>query len=70
MGTSLPHIFRAGAFYQQGDRVFWDVHNVQNAIVVELDHEYFSKLIIEVADPAAAVNLLNYSINHSNRYTS
>ena|SRR5215472_10784967 len=70
MGTSIPHIFRAGIFYQQGDRVFWDVHNLQNAIVVELEHEHFSKLIIEVADPAAAINLLNYSINHSSGYAS
>src|SRR5690242_15928637 len=66
MGTSVPYIFRAGTFYQQGDLVFWDVHNVENTIVVELDHEHFAKLIIEVADPISTINLLNYTINKSN----
>jgi len=69
LGTSVPGIFRAGTFYQKGDRVFWDVHDLQNAIVVELDHEHFSKLIIEVADPVSAINLLNYAINHSDSST-
>ena len=25
IGTSIPHIFRAGTFYMDGDFVFWDV---------------------------------------------
>ena len=66
IGTSIPYIFRAGAFYQQGDFVFWDVRNIQNTIVVELDHEHFAKLVIEVDDPVSAVSLLNYAINDSN----
>src|SRR3954454_8102539 len=65
VGTSLPYIFRAGTFYQHGDLVFWDVHNVQNTIVVELDHEHFAKLIIEVADPVSTISLLNHAINNS-----
>ncbi len=57
-GTAIPNIFRAGTFYQQGDLVFWDVHNPDKTIVIELEHERFAKLIIEVADPKAAVSLL------------
>ena len=63
LGSSIPHIFRAGTFYQSGDIVFWDVHNIQNAIVVDLDHEHFAKLIIEVAKPASVISLLNFAIN-------
>jgi hypothetical protein len=58
-GTALPHIFRAGIFYQEGGLVFWDVHNPEKTIVVELDHESFSKLIVEVEEPEAAARLLN-----------
>jgi hypothetical protein len=58
-GTALPHIFRAGIFYQEGGLVFWDVHHPEKTIVVELDHESFSKLIVEVDDPDAAARLLN-----------
>ena len=63
MGTAIPHIFRAGTFYQEGDLVFWDVLNPEKTIVIELDHERFAKLIIEVADPNAAVSLINNAIS-------
>lgn len=61
-GTAIPHIFRAGTFYQEGGFVFWDVSDPDKTIVIELEHEHFDKLIIEVADPAAAVSLLTKSI--------
>ncbi len=54
-GTGLPHLFRAGTFYQHGDLVFWDVRHPEKAVIVELEHEHFAKLIVEVEDPAAAV---------------
>jgi hypothetical protein len=62
MGTDIPNVFRAGAFYQDGDFVFWDVHDPGKTIVIELDHEHFGKLIIEVADPNATVSLINKAI--------
>jgi hypothetical protein len=61
-GTSIPDIFRAGTFYQQGDLVFWDVRHPQNTIVVKLEHEHFNKLIIEVAEPITSVGLLKEAI--------
>lgn len=64
-GTAIPNIFRAGTFYQQGDLVFWDVHNPEKTIVIELEHERLAKLIIEVADPKAAVSLLLNAISQS-----
>lgn len=64
LGTSVPGIFRAGSFYQHGNMVFWDVHNVQHAIIIELKHEQFKKLVIEVEQPIAAIDLLNAAINN------
>jgi hypothetical protein len=58
-GTDIPNIFRAGTFYQEGGLVFWDVHHPEQTIVVELAHERYKKLVVEVADPEAAVKLLN-----------
>jgi hypothetical protein len=66
VGTSIPYVFRAGTFYQDGNLVFWDVHNAENTIIVELEHEHFAKLIIEVADPIAAVALLTNAIGKTN----
>jgi len=57
-GTSVPGVITAGTFYQDGKRVFWDVHNPDNTVVIELRDERYNQLIVEVADPAAAVALL------------
>ncbi len=62
-GTDIPNIFRAGTFYQDGDFVFWDVHHPEKTIVVELDHERYGKLIVEVEDPDAAVKAINNAIS-------
>jgi hypothetical protein len=35
--------------------VFWDVHRPGHAIVLSLQHEHYSKLVIDVEDPQAAV---------------
>ena len=42
----------------KGQHVFWDVANPQNAIAIDLTDEGYSQLIVEVADPDAAVNLI------------
>ena len=54
-GTHLPGILVAGTFFKGGKRFFWDVRKKQNTIVVELDHERYHQLIIEVEDPAAEI---------------
>src|SRR5690348_11259536 len=38
-GTDLPNIFRAGMFWQEGDKVFWDVRHPKKTIVIELEDE-------------------------------
>jgi hypothetical protein len=56
LGTNMPGVMTAGTFYQHGQRVFWDVHNPENAIVINLRDETYNELIVEVADPQAAVD--------------
>lgn len=58
IGTDLPGVLWAGTFYQHGKRIFWDVHNPENTIVIELHDERYGELIVEVADVAAAVQLI------------
>ena len=55
-GTFVPGVITAGTYYERGGkRVFWDVHDHERAIAIELHDERFSKLIIEVADPEATI---------------
>lgn len=61
-GTSIPGVLTAGTFYQDGKRVFWDVHDPDNVIVVELADERYDELVMEVADPAAVVALIAVAV--------
>lgn len=61
-GTSIPGVLTAGTFYQDGKRVFWDVHHPDKVVVVELADERYDELVIEVADPAAVVALIAVAV--------
>src|SRR5271169_6919216 len=54
-GTNIPGVLAAGTFYQHGQRVFWDVHNPDNTVVIQLRDERYDELIVEVADPLFTV---------------
>jgi Bacterial PH domain len=61
-GTNVPGLLTAGTFYQPGDGwVFFDVHDPERTVVLELEHEHYRRLVIEVADPEAIVKLLRAS---------
>ena len=61
-GTNVPGVITAGTFYQDGKRVFWDVHNPDNTVVIELKDERYNELIVEVADPKGAVELVRAAL--------
>ena len=61
-GTNVPGVITAGTFYQDGKRVFWDVHHPEKTIVIDLHDERFNALIVEVADPEAAVELIRNAL--------
>lgn len=62
-GTNIPGFLAAGTFYHEGGLVFWDVHDPEKAIAIDLSHERYQRLIVEVADPAAAIRLLSRHLN-------
>ena len=57
-GTNVPGVITAGTFYQDGKRIFWDVHNPAGTVVIELRDERYDELVVEVADPQSAVKLI------------
>ena len=54
-GTNVPGVLSAGTFSGHDGRVFWDVHDADKAIAIRLHDERYAKLVIEVADPDAAI---------------
>ena len=61
-GTNIPGVLTAGTLYQEGKRVFWDVHNPENTVVIELQDERYNELIVEVANPKVAVELVKAAL--------
>ena len=57
-GTHIPGFIIAGTFYQDDKRIFWDVKDPEKTVVIELVGQRYDQLIVEVADPAAAVALV------------
>ena len=54
-GANIPGVLTAGTFYQDGKRVFWDIHNPEAAVVISLEDESYNELVIEVEDPRAFI---------------
>ena len=52
-GTFIPGVITAGTFYKRGQKVFWNVHDPAKAIVIGLRDERYTRLSIQVVDPAA-----------------
>jgi hypothetical protein len=57
-GTHVPGLISAGMFHSHGQWVFWDVHDPEKAIGIQLQDERYGKLVIEVADPDDAIGQL------------
>ena len=49
-GTYLPGVVIAGSFYD-GEWLLFDVRDADKAIKINLDHEHYRAVIIEVDDP-------------------
>jgi hypothetical protein len=62
MGTNVPGFLAAGTFYQRDGVVFFDVHDPDNTIVLELDHENYKRLVIEVESPLEVVAMIERAI--------
>lgn len=51
-GTELPGVIKAaGTFYHDGKRIFFDVHDPDNTVIIDLQDEHFDELVVEVDDP-------------------
>ena len=54
-GTHIPGVISVGRFYSHGELVFWDGHETENAIAIQLLDERYDKLVIEVENPGQDV---------------
>jgi hypothetical protein len=57
-GTGIPGVIRAGTWYTNEGKVFWDVHDPRHTVTIKLTHETYSRLLIDVADPPTVVTMI------------
>ena len=55
----LGYAVAAGPMMVHGRREFWDVHDPERAVSIDLLGERYQRLVIEVADPDAVVDAVN-----------
>ena len=55
-------LITAGTFHRDGKRTFWNVRHPDRAVVIELQGEAYQRLVIEVQDPRAAVELIEAAL--------
>jgi hypothetical protein len=67
MGTSFPNRFRAGTFYQNGGKVFWDARQGEKVLVVDLKDESYKKLIVQVDSPLSAIRMIKDAVERRQR---
>src|SRR5215217_7643748 len=60
--TQIPWVVTAGTFYQEGERVFWDVHDPEKVVVIRLSDERYARLVIGVHDPPATVRAIREAL--------
>ena len=62
-GTHIPGVISAGRFYSHGQTVFWDVHEPEKAIGIELRDERYGHLVLEVENPQAEIARIEHVIS-------
>ena len=55
LGSWLPSVVGAPRFHHPGGRVFWNVSDPANAIAMQLNHDRYARLVIDVADPDGTI---------------
>lgn len=69
-GSNIPGILTAGTFYQNGRVVFYDVHDPLRTIVIELDHEHYDRMVVEVEEPEVEAKKVERAIGVARRPTA
>jgi hypothetical protein len=61
-GTAIPGVLTAGSFLKSGEWTFWDVHDPDQAVIIGLHHEHYSRLVVGVDDPGATVEAVRAAL--------
>ena len=58
----LGYAVAAGPMLVHGRHEFWDVHDPERAVTIDLAGEPYQRLVVEVADPPAVIDAVNAAV--------
>jgi len=62
IGTIFAGKIQTGTFKENGEKSFWDVRDPHKALIISLNHDELSKLIIEVEQPDETIAAIRGAI--------
>jgi len=62
-GSWASGVLAAGSIRQKGEWAFWDVCDPERAVIIHLADERYTRLVIEVDDPAATAATIRQAID-------
>ena len=64
-GTHVPRVITAGSYRKDGAWTFWNLRSSQQAVVVELTGERFTRLVLGVPDARAVAERVERALTRS-----
>jgi hypothetical protein len=61
-GASLPGVVKDGRFLSTEGVMFFEMHDPDKCITVNLDHEHYKKIVFEVEDKEEAARQINEAL--------
>ncbi len=61
-GAYMPGIAIAGRFYRHGDWIFWNIHDGRRAITIDVQHDGYVSLVVEVEDPVKTLGVIDAAL--------
>ncbi|MFX1260680.1 MAG: hypothetical protein ACFFAZ_01205 [Promethearchaeota archaeon] len=62
-GTSIPHHVKDGRFLSKEGEMFFEMHDPESCITINLDHERYKKVIFEVEDKESAATMIENALS-------
>jgi hypothetical protein len=62
-GTNIPHHVKDGRFLTKEGMIFFEMHDPEKCITINLDHERYKKVVFEVDDKESAATMIENALS-------
>jgi hypothetical protein len=62
MAEYVPQMQKSGTQFEESDTIYWEIENPDKAIIIYLENEPYNKLIVEVKEPLAKIQMIEKAL--------